>query len=203
MAATSIRRARDLEGYLFPNTYALRGQAGADATVAHMVEAFDERIRCRAARRRRPRRGLSVREVVTLASLVEKETAQATERPIVAAVYHNRLTQKMPLQCDPTVVYALMQAAEVDGQHPQARICKSNRRTTPTSIPACRRGRSRHPAARQSRPPFGPPACRYLYFVSKNDGTHVFAETLAEHNRNVHGCQILYFQEKRKQEAEP
>ncbi len=106
--------ATDLEGYLFPDTYALPRRAAAELVAERMVrrflEVFDEALRRAAASR-----GLSVREAVTLASLVEKETARPEERPLVAAVYLNRLRRGMPLQCDPTVIYALTQAGKYDG----------------------------------------------------------------------------------------
>ena len=153
-----------------------------------MVEAFDRafdpELRAEAAAR-----GMSLREVVTLASLIEKETAQASERPIVSAVYHNRLTRRIPLQCDPTVVYALMRAGKWNGniRKPDLQI-KSPFNTyvypglppTPIASP----GRASIEAA------IRPADVPYLYFVSRNDGTHVFAETLAEHNRNVAQWQL-------------
>jgi UPF0755 protein len=183
--------ARSLEGYLFPSTYALGRQAGADATVRAMVEAFDRAfdpdLRAEAAAR-----GLSVREAVTLASLVEKETAQASERPIVSAVYHNRLTKKMPLQCDPTVVYALMKAGRWTGNIRRADLQIKSPYNTYVN-PGLPPGPIAAPGRAAIEAAIRPAAVPYLYFVSRNDGTHVFAETLAEHNRNVAEWQIKYF----------
>ena len=191
LAATFDPDARSLEGYLFPSTYALGRQAGAEATIRAMVEAFehafDPELRAEAAAR-----GLSVRETVTLASVIEKETAQAAERPIVSAVYHNRLARRMPLQCDPTVVYALMRAGKWTGNiRKQDLQIKSPFNTyvyaglppTPIASP----GRASLEAA--VRPADVP----YLYFVSRNDGTHVFAATLEEHNRNVAKWQVEFW----------
>lgn len=183
--------AKSLEGYLFPSTYALGRQAGAAGAVREMVEAFDHafdpELRAEAAAR-----GMTVREAVTLASLIEKETAQAAERPLVSAVYHNRLEQKIPLQCDPTVVYALMRAGKWTGNiRKQDLQIKSPYNTyvnpglppTPIASP----GRASIEAA------IRPADVPYLYFVSRNDGTHVFAATLEEHNRNVAKWQIQFF----------
>ena len=128
--------------------------------------------------------GRTIREVVTLASLVEKETARAEERPIVAAVYLNRLRIGMGLQCDPTVIYALERAGKYDGNLTRENLRFDSPYNTyryaglppgPIAAP----GRSSIEAVLR------PAKVDYLYFVSRNDGTHVFATTLAEHNRNV------------------
>jgi UPF0755 protein len=176
-------QARSLEGYLFPSTYAWpRREAAPDAVramVAQFSRAFDGALRAEAAAR-----GLSVRDVLTLASIIEKETARADERPLVSAVYHNRLKAGMALQCDPTVIYALMLAKRWDGNLRKADLSMRSPYNTyvvrglpPTPIASP--GRASLDAA--VRPADVP----YLYFVSRNDGTHVFATTLAEHNRNV------------------
>ena len=191
LAAGFDPEARSLEGYLFPSTYALGRQAGADATIRAMVEAFerafDPELRAEAAAK-----GLSVRETVTLASLVEKETAQPAERPIVSAVYHNRLTRRIPLQCDPTVVYALMRAGRWNGNiRKQDLQIKSPYNTY--VYPGLPPGPIASPGRASIEAAIRPAEVPYLYFVSRNDGTHVFAETLAEHNRNVAEWQIKYF----------
>src|SRR5262245_39716746 len=98
-------QARDLEGYLFPDTYTLPRRTTAEDLVARMVARFEKALRPE-IRQGAASRGLSVRELVTLASLVEKETASASERPLVAAVYSNRLKAAMGMQADPTVIYA-------------------------------------------------------------------------------------------------
>jgi UPF0755 protein len=106
--------ARDLEGYLFPDTYAFPRRADAARVVRAMVERFRQ-VLTEELKAAANARGLSIRQLVTLASLVEKETAKPEERPIVAAVYANRLRLGMPLQCDPTVIYALQQTGKYDG----------------------------------------------------------------------------------------
>jgi UPF0755 protein len=186
--------ARSLEGYLFPDTYALPRRASAQTTVRAMVtgfeQAFDADLRRAAAER-----GLTVREVVTLASLIEKETAAAEERTIVSAVYQNRLRIGMPLQCDPTVIYALMLDGRWNGNLRRVDLQFDSPYNTyrygglppgPIAAP----GRAALVAA------VNPADVPYLYFVSRNDGTHVFASTLAEHNRNVARWQVRYFRER-------
>ncbi len=175
--------ARTLEGFLFPSTYSLPRRAGADGFVRAMVKEFRKVIGPPVEEA-----PLSVRELVTLASIVEKETADPAERPIVAAVYLNRLRIHMALQCDPTVVYALMLRGTWDGNIRKADLSMDSPYNTyrypglppgPIASP----GRASLDAVRH------PADVPYLYFVSRNDGTHVFARTLEEHNRNVRAYQ--------------
>ncbi len=112
--------AKDLEGYLFPETYALPRRTAAAKLVALMVERF-EKVFTPDLQQAAAARGLTARQAVTLASIVEKETAKPEERPLVAAVYSNRLRISMALQCDPTVIYALAKAGRVRRQHSQGR----------------------------------------------------------------------------------
>ena len=139
---------------------------------------------------------LSLRQVVTLASLVEKETGKAEERPLVAAVYRNRLTQKMPMQADPTVVYALVKAGRYDGNIRKVDLSLDSPYNTYKYAglppgPIASPGRAAIEAA------LAPADVQYLYFVSRNDGSHAFAETLAKHNANVQEYQVQYFRKQR------
>jgi UPF0755 protein len=196
-AASPARRpaadpeTRSLEGYLFPDTYRLARRAAAAELVRAMVGRFDaafsEELRAEAARQ-----GLTPRDVVTLASVVEKETARDEERALVAAVYRNRLARGMPLQCDPTVIYALMLEGRWSGNLRRADLeidspYNTYRYAGLPPGPIASPGRASIEAALR------PADVPYLYFVSRNDGTHVFASTLAEHNRNVREWQVLYF----------
>jgi UPF0755 protein len=183
--------ARDLEGYLFPETYGVARGTPATSLVAMMVDRFRDHYQ-QLASQAPARPGLPLRQLVTLASLVEKETAQASERPIVSAVYHNRLTKKMPLQCDPTVVYALMRAGRWTGNIRRADLQIKSPYNTYVN-PGLPPGPIAAPGRAAIEAAIRPAAVPYLYFVSRNDGTHVFAETLAEHNRNVAEWQIKYF----------
>jgi UPF0755 protein len=175
--------AATLEGYLFPETYPLSRHASAADLVAAMVNrfghVFDADLRASAAAAKQ-----SVREVVTLASLVELETAQADERPLVAAVFLNRLRLGMPLQCDPTVVYALMQAGRWRGTIRKADLQIDSPYNT-YRVAGLPPGPIASPGKPSLEAATHPADVAYLYFVSRNDGTHAFAATLAEHNRNV------------------
>ena len=188
--------ARDLEGYLFPETYALPRNTPASEVVAQMVagfkKAFDEGLRSAATAE-----GLTVRQAVTLASLVEKETASGDERPLVAAVYRNRMKIRMGMQADPTVIYALQKAGRYDGNLSKADLQFDSPYNTYRYAglppgPIASAGRASLAAA------VTPAAVKYLYFVSRNDGTHVFATTLAEHNQNVFTWQVEYFRNRRR-----
>jgi UPF0755 protein len=187
--------ARDLEGYLFPDTYDLPRTATAAATVQLMVDrfktAYDARARALAAEQ-----GLSTREVVTIASLVEKETGQADERPLVAAVYRNRMRIGMPMQADPTVVYALMKAGKYTGNIRRQDLSLDSPYNT-YRYPGLPPGPIAAPGKASIDATLAPAAVKYLYFVSRNNGSHVFAETLAQHNANVHEHQVLYFRKQR------
>jgi len=191
LAAAFDPDAPTLEGYLFPSTYAMGRGAGAAATVTAMVgqfeHVFDSTLRAAAAEQH-----MSVREAVTLASIVEKETAQASERPIVAAVYRNRLAIGMPLQCDPTVIYAMIKAGRWRGNIKKADLSINSPYNT-YRFPGLPPGPIANPGRASLEAAVHPADVKYLYFVSRNDGSHVFAETLAEHNQNVAKWQIRYF----------
>ena len=186
-AAAFDPQASDLEGYLFPDTYTMPRKATAEQLVERMVAGF-EKVLTADLRAQASARGLNVRELVTLASLVEKETAKAEERPLVSAVYHNRLKIRMALYCDPTVIYALERAGLYRGNLTRENLQFDSPYNTyryaglppgPIAAP----GRASLEAAAN------PADASYLYFVSRNDGSHVFANTLEEHNRNVHEFQ--------------
>lgn len=187
--------APDLEGYLFPDTYALPRGAPASRLVGLMVarfrEAFDPALGEAAAAR-----GLTVRQAVTLASLVEKETARADERALVSAVYHNRLRRRMLLQCDPTVIYALEQTGTFDGNLRRRDLSLDSPYNT-YRYPGLPPGPIAAPGRAALEAAVHPAETDHLYFVSRNDGSHVFASTLREHNANVRKYQVQYFRGRR------
>jgi UPF0755 protein len=191
--------ARDLEGYLFPETYAIAANHGPSRLVGMMLDRFKASFP-EEARREAERQGRTIRQVLTLASLVEKETARAEERAIVAGVYSNRLARGIALQADPTVIYGLQLAGRYEGNLTRADLSFDTAYNTYVHAglppgPIASPGRAAIEAALR------PADVDYLYFVSRNDGSHEFARTLAEHNRNVHRYQVLYFREKRRLEA--
>jgi len=180
--------ADSLEGYLFPDTYPLPRRAGAsgtvDAMLARFARAFDADLRAAAAVA-----GMTTRQAVTLASLIELESAQADERPIISGVFHRRLKVGMPLQCDPTVIYAIARAGRWDGNIHKADLQIDSPYNTyrHAGLPP---GPIASPGLASLQAAVHPADVTYLYFVSKGDGTHAFAATLAEHNRNVQLYQV-------------
>jgi UPF0755 protein len=189
-------QAPDLEGYLFPDTYTLPRRTTAEELVARMVARFEKALTPE-TRQLAAARGLSVRELVTLASLVEKETAKAEERPLVAAVYANRLKVGMGMQCDPTVIYALERAGRYTGNLTRADLQFDSPYNTYryAGLPP---GPIAAPGQASLEAAANPATVSYLYFVSRNDGSHAFATTLDEHNRNVFEFQVRYFRERRR-----
>ena len=181
-------QASDLEGYLFPDTYTLPRRTSAPQLVERMVGRF-QKVLTPELQAQAAERGLSVRQLVTLASLVEKETAKPEERPVVAGVYTNRLRIGMGLQCDPTVIYALMLAGRYDGNIRRADLQIDSPYNTYryAGLPP---GPIAAPGAASLQAAANPADVPYLYFVSRNDGSHVFSTTLEEHNRNVNNFQI-------------
>ena len=190
-------QAATLEGFLFPDTYRFpRGvspAAIADALVTGFRRAWQRDVLpLRFIEDRR-----SLRELVILASLVEKEARREEERALVAAVYANRLARGIGLYADPTIIYGLKLAGRWDGDLRRRDLEEDSpwntyRRPGLPPGPICSPGAASLAAAAR------PAAVDYLYFVSRNDGTHVFAESLAEHNRNVELWQRRYFRERRR-----
>lgn len=208
--------APDLEGYLYPETYRFRVGTSEAEIVATLVKTF----RSRFERHVRPMlvggtgggpagsapaggaatgasgKLATVREVVTLASIVEKEARASSERPIIAGVYRNRVRRHMALDADPTVIFALRRLGRWDGgiHHDDLRLDSPYNTYRYAGLPPgpiCSPGLpSLQAAARPAEVP-------YLYFVSRNDGTHVFATTLEEQNRNVDIWQRRYWRERR------
>jgi UPF0755 protein len=179
LAKQGLAGLDSLEGYLFPDTYILtRNLHGSEKIIALMVGRFNQVWTEITARlEEKPDR----EKTVILASIVEKETGSAAERPLIAGVFRNRLQLGMKLQSDPTVVYGLENftgnITRTDLQTPTP----FNTYTT-SGLPAgpiCSPGRQAMLAV------LYPAQTKDLYFVSKNDGTHHFSETLAEHNNAV------------------
>ncbi len=186
--------ATNLEGYLFPDTYSFaRGTSEAEI-VAKMVGTFRDKLAA-AAPPTDAEDALTVRQLVTLASIVEKETSLDEERPMVAGVYSNRLRRGMGLYADPTVIYGLKLEGSWDGNLRRRDLETETPYNTYKIAglppgPICSPGQASLAAAAS------PADVPYLYFVSRNDGSHVFSRTLAEHNRNVEIWQKRYWRER-------
>jgi UPF0755 protein len=175
--------AIDLEGYLFPDTYSLAKGTPPRAILQIMVARFREVFRPELMAAARSR-GMTVRQAVTLASMIERETAVAEENGLVASVFHNRLRKGMRLQCDPTVIYALAMRNAFDGNIRKNDLRIDSRYNTYrySGLPP---GPIGSPGAAALRAAVEPPDTDYLYFVSMNTGRHYFSRSLEEHNRAV------------------
>ena len=177
--------ADTLEGYLFPETYFFPRSAGAEAILRAMVDRFraafppewDERAATL---------GMSRHEVVTLASIIEKETGDPAERPLISSVFHNRLKRGMRLETDPSVIYGIR---DFDGNLTRRHL------ETPTPyntylIRGLPPGPIANPGKASLQAALFPAESPYLYFVSRKDGTHHFSRTYDEHQRAVRFYQL-------------
>ncbi len=177
--------ARTLEGFLFPATYNLPKHAPAQEITGMMVRKFREAL-ANVVPNEDPATDppVLIGSVVTLASLVERETPKPDERPLVAGVFTNRLAKNMPLQCDPTVIYALQMDDEYNGTL-RLRDLRLNSPYNTYRNRGLPPGPIGNPGEVALRAALHPAETDYLYFVANTQGGHFFASTLAEHNKNV------------------
>jgi UPF0755 protein len=179
-----------LEGYLFPDSYDFGRNPTAESVVRTMVGQFEQRV-SPTIRAQARAHGLSLAQLVVLASIIEREAVAPEDRAQISAVFHNRLDQGMPLQADPTTQYALIPFGTLT---PGLTYWKRDltqadlRNDSPFNTyrtgglppaPICNPGL---PSLEAAANPVDRP---WLYFVARGDGTHLFARTLEEHNRNV------------------
>lgn len=174
-----------LEGYLFPDTYRFARHVKPERLIEAMVARFKQTV-SEEDRGRAAELDLSLHQVMTLASVIEKETARPDERALISGVFHNRLQKDIPLQSDPTVIYAVHQ---FDGNLRKKDLSIDSPYNTYRVVglppgPIANPGRAAIHAA------LYPETTEYLYFVSRNDGSHEFSTTLAEHNRAVRKYQL-------------
>ncbi len=172
--------APSLEGYLFPDTYRFARFTPPEAILGTLVKRFHEVVTPDLLERAKMM-GMTLQEVVTLASVIEKETGLATERPLVSGVFHNRLRQNIPLQSDPTVIYAL---EYFDGNIRKADLSVDSPYNT-YRVRGLPPGPIANPGLAAIKAALFPTPSKFVYFVSRNDGSHEFSVTLAEHNRAV------------------
>jgi UPF0755 protein len=167
-----------LEGYLYPDTYRFSRGLPPERIAEAMVEEF-LRVYHDLGSGDSP---LSMREFVTLASIVEKETGAADERPLIAAVFLNRLKRGMRLETDPTVIYGI---EDFDGNLRRIHLKDDSNPYNTYRIRGLPPGPIASPGRGALQAVLEPADTAYLYFVSRNDGTHVFSKTYAEHNAAV------------------
>lgn len=168
-----------LEGYLYPDTYLFGMEQSPESIIDAMVARFNNVIL--PLREKIQETGMTLEEVVTLASIVEKETGQADERPLIASVFLNRLGKGMRLESDPTVIYGI---ESFNGNLTRDDLEKYNPYNTYV-IKGLPPGPISNPGLESIRAVLYPADTEYLYFVSKNDGSHYFSKSLEEHNRSV------------------
>jgi UPF0755 protein len=179
--------AQNLEGYLFPETYRFGRKADSETIIKTMVQQF--RIRISKAMEQYPlpdRWNLS--RIVILASMIEKEMKKPEEGPLIASVYYNRLDRRMPLACDATIIYAMKLAGIYEGRLGKADL----RRESPynsylhLNLPP---SPIANPGSTSLRAALNPARTDYLYYVSRNDGTHQFSKDFRSHQNAVNRFQ--------------
>ena len=177
-------QAKSLEGFLFPSTYEFTRHTSCEQAVKRMVDDFRSVWESLVPSDSPPPENFTPSQVVTLASLVERETPMPTERPIVAGVFYNRLRLNHALQCDPTVQYALaLEGHPIKDVHPKDLHIDSPYNTYEhRGLPP---GPIANPGEASLRAALAPAPTDYLYFVANDEGGHFFSRTLAEHNHNV------------------
>jgi len=188
--------ADSIEGFLYPDTYAFTRGTTEEQVLRRMVSRALEEYQ-KASRAAPAEHPLTLLETMTLASIVEKETGAPQERPRISCVFHNRLKQGMRLQTDPTVLYAMMLSrgrfiknisrADLQTDHPYNTYTRHGLPPGPIASP----GAAAMVAA------FNPIACLDLFFVSRNDGTHLFCPDLKCHEAAVRTWQVEFFRKKR------
>ncbi|MCP4020663.1 MAG: endolytic transglycosylase MltG [Desulfobacteraceae bacterium] len=184
IAETSIHE-RSLEGYLFPDTYFFPKNSTCHTIILAMAKHFQIMLP-NTWKTRAKKLGLTLHEVIILASIIEKETGDAKERPLISSVFHNRLKKGMRLESDPTVIYGIK---DFDGNIRRIHL----RTKTPYNtyqIKGLPAGPIANPGKKAIEAALFPVKSDYLFFVSKKDTTHKFSKTMEEHNRAVRKYQL-------------
>lgn len=170
-----------LEGFLYPDTYYFLKDGNPRRIVRKMVIRFKEAVGPDLEKLASVP-GLTVKNIITIASLIEKEAIVEEDRPLISAVFYNRLKKNMPLQSDPTVIYALGNGFDGDLKKGHLVFDSSYNTYVKRGLPP---GPIANPGIESIRAALYPADAEYLYFVSKNDGTHYFSKNLKEHNKAV------------------
>jgi len=181
-----ISSGGSLEGYLYPETYKFTKAAGAQKIIKTLVDTFKQRVQKPELMQQANTGKLTFHEIITLASLIEKETGLGTERKLISSVFHNRLVKKMRLQTDPTVIYAM---ANFDGNIRKKDLSIDSPYNTYKyfGLPP---GPIASPGLDSIRAALEPDQSDYLYFVSRKNGSHQFSTNYEDHNRAVQKYQL-------------
>jgi UPF0755 protein len=176
---TGYPKSRNVEGFLFPESYSFTEDMEVNAVIKKMIDLFHERMNTLMEQKHS---SLSPYQVLTLASIVEKETGARTERPIIASVFLNRLRLNMRLQSDPTTIYGMWK--RYDGNIRKKDLLAPSLYNTYV-IPGLPPGPICSPGFSAYEAVMRPAVTKFLYFVSRNDGTHLFSENYDDHRRAV------------------
>ncbi len=177
--------ASTLEGYLFPDTYFFARDVTMNKIISTMLNRFWSVFTTEWQRRAKDL-GFTVHQIVTLASIIEKETGAAVERPIISSVFHNRLKKKMRLESDPTVIYGI---ENFDGNLTRKHLSTRTAYNT-YKIRGLPAGPIANPGRASLEAALFPDDTEFIFFVSKKDSTHYFSKTLKEHNQAVRKYQL-------------
>ena len=196
-----------LEGYLFPDSYRLKKYMPGEEFIKIMIKRFKQQYQAVFSQFFYNRGDfvtnnfievlgvkLNLHQIVTLASVIEKETGQAKERPLIAGVFYNRLNKNMKLQTDPTVLYAmyLNQGFNIEKNIRKKDLLFNSPYNT-YKVFGLPPGPIANPGAKSLQAVFAPTQSDYLYFVSRNDGSHKFSTSYKEHKKAVYQYQIKAF----------
>jgi UPF0755 protein len=189
--------ADSAEGFLYPDTYTFTRPFSEEAVVKKMIARALEEYR-KADQHRDPSVKLDLLQTMTLASIIEKETGAPEERPRISCVFHNRLRKPMPLQTDPTVIYAMRLLRGFYSKNITRKDLTTPHPYNTYVVSGLPPGPIANPGAAAIQAALQPLSCNDLFFVSRNDGTHVFCPDLTCHNRAVDQFQVQYFRKKRR-----
>lgn len=179
-----------LEGYLFPETYNVTKFTPLRELIANMVQNFKTTYAALELQGQKLPVPLARHELVTLASVVEKETGAPEERPLIASVFFNRLLKNMRLQSDPTIIYGIWVETGSYKQNITRNDIQRPTRYNTYTVPKLPFGPIANPGRESLAAVMKPASSEYLYFVSRNDGTHIFTRTYEEHIKAVQSFQI-------------
>lgn len=177
-----------IEGYLFPSTYKVSKRIKASSLIKIMYTKFRDVFEALQTKYENIRI-LSDREIVIMASMIEKETAQSFEMPVIASVFYNRLKKDMKLQSDPTTIYGIWERYDGNIRKKDLREQTPYNTYTIKGLPL---GPISNPGEKALESAFNPAHTDYIFFVSRNDGTHIFTKTYKEHRREVYRYQIKH-----------
>lgn len=176
------------EGYLFPETYLITKFTGAKKLIQLMVSRFNQTYKQLTSEAKLK---MPIHNLVTLASIIEKETGAPDERPMISSVFHNRLKRGMRLQSDPTIIYGIM---DLNGGQTVNNITKKDivtkTRYNTYKVSGLPYGPIANPGEKALEAALNPSESDFLYFVSRNNGTHVFSRTYSEHQEAVKRFQL-------------